>query len=1184
MPHEPLRPSRPPRGRRLRPGELAARAIAPLAMLLLLPLAIPGLLADGPAQGQGQGLGLAPAAGCRIAGTISAGQTRLPGVVVTVAADAGDAAGAPAPAAVPTLPVAAPAQTSTGIDGAYSVPLPGPGRYRLRAELAGFAPVTRDVVAEPACQVRLDLPMTLASRVPAQPDHAAGQRAGTPAAATEAAAASAAPSTGNRSGAPQRLATGQFQRVSGAASAGASAGQAELSASADDAQALAEHLNLPPGFSTDTLAESVTAFGKTGQTNEMLLFGPGFDGFGGRDGAVAGIPGVPGTEGAAGGGPGGRGGDGAFGGQRGGGGMRGGMRGAGGLGDRLALANRMRQDRPRGNLSYTLGGSPFDASPYSLTGQPVTKPTYFQQRISGSIGGQFKVPHLFDLGPKTSYFFNYAGNHSSNFYDAYSTVPSAAQRAGDFSSSSATMIDPVTRQPFPGNAIPSNRLDPSALALLQFIPLPNQPGDRQNYYYSTTNTTSSDDVSFRFIRSFGEQRRGGRGGGFPMGGGPGGPGGRGGGGGTNLSVQVRWHHQDSTQSAAFPTVSGTSRQSGWDVPVTFSFTRWGLVHQLRGGYNLNDTSTTNAYAYTQNIAANAGIQGVSTDPFDWGIPALSFSGFTGLRDISPSMRHVQTLTFADSMLKVHKKHNLRWGVDFKDERLDGRTTSNGRGSYVFTGLYTGLSTAKVTGADFADFLLGLPQQASVQYGPGEERFHSRSWNAFLQDDWRVSSNFTLNAGLRYEYQSPYTEDGNRLVNLDTDPNFTAAVPVLAGQSGPYTGLYPLTIVEADRNNFSPRVGLAWRPKPKYVVRAGYGINYSSVPYLSIAQKLASQPPFAETDTRTGTFVLPLSLSNAFGSPAAAATTNNYGVDRNYRIGFVQLWNVDVQREFGRTWTTGLSYIGTRGGNLDLLRAPNRGPTGTTITGVQPFIWESSDAHSTLHALLLRARKRMSQGVTLGGTYTWSKSMDDASSLGGSGGTVAQNDQDLAAEWSLSSFDVRHRFTGDFSLELPFGQGRRWVNREGLLDEIVGGWMLNGTVSFSSGTPFTPRVAGAISDVANGVNGTLRANYDGEPIGLPDPTTLQFFNTSAFSVPVAGSFGNAGRNIIIGPPQHSFNMGLMKNFTVRGTRGVNVRIQANNVLNTPVWGTIDTIVNSPTFGQVTSVRSMRSLQLVFRMNF
>jgi len=1189
------------------------RALAPLVLLLLVPLAVPGLLAESPQQDAAPQVP-AIAAGCSISGTVAAGQAKLPGVVVSVT---------PTPKTATTDPLA----TSTGVDGKFSLPVPGPGQYEVKAELAAFATVVKDVSVGSPCQARVDLPMTLASRAPkpaapsaqpGQPGQAASEKPANAPASPQAAGTGqrAAAPAGQRAGAQAGQRAGQgFQRVAGAGT-GAQGQQADLSTTADDSRALAEHLSLPPGFSTEALSETVTAFGRTGQTNENLLFGPGGE-FGMRGGmpGMPGMPeGMPGSEtggftaagaGGPGGGPGGRGGEFGGGGGRGGGGefggpgggmggpgggMRGGGQrgGPGALGDRLALANRMQQDRPHGNASYQLGGSPFDAAPYPLNGKQQTAPTYLQQRFGGSIGGQFKVPHLFDLGSRTSYFLNYSGNRSSNLFNAYSTVPNAAMRTGDLSASSATLIDPVTKLPFPGNVVPANRIDPSAQALMQYIPLPNQPGNKQNYYYSTTNTTSADDLSFRFVRSFGtQQRRGGRGGG---GGGMGGAGGGGrgggpGGGGTNLNVSLTWHNLDSTQSAAFPTLSGASNQTGWNIPVSFSFSKWGITQQLQAGYNLNKSSTTNAYTNVTNVAGNAGITGVSTDPFDWGVPTLSFSTFSGLRDISASMRRTQTITVSDSMMKMHKRHNLRWGVDYKSEHLDSRSNSNARGSFVFTGLFSGGGTSNVDGADFADFLLGMPQQAAIQYTAGEERFRTHSFNAFFQDDWRVRNNFTLNIGVRYEYQSPYHEAANQLVNLDTNSDFTAAVPVVAGGVGLYTGPYPLTIIEPDRNNFSPRIGVAWRVNPKTIVRGGYGINYSSVPYLSVVQKLAAQPPFAETDTRVGTVSVPLALSNAFSGPTNATTTNNYGVDRNYRIGYVHLWNVDLQRELSRTLSAGFAYTGTKGLSLDLLRAPNRSPSGTTISGVAPFIWQSSDANSTLHSLSARLRKRLAQGVTLGGTYTYSKSMDDASSLSsGGGGVVAQNDKDLAAEWSLSSFDVRHRFSGDFSLELPFGAGRRWLTKEGWANYVVGGWMLNGTISVASGQPFTPLVTGAVSDVANGVNGTLRANYNGAPIQLDNPTLAQFFNTSAFSIPATGAFGNAGRNIIIGPGSFTFNMGMNKNFPVRGTRGVSLRVQANNVLNTPVWGSIGTTVNSPTFGQVTSIRSMRSVQFVLRMNF
>jgi hypothetical protein len=266
----------------------------------------------------------------------------------------------------------------------------------------------------------------------------------------------------------------------------------------------------------------------------------------------------------------------------------------------------------------------------------------------------------------------------------------------------------------------------------------------------------------------------------------------------------------------------------------------------------------------------------------------------------------------------------------------------------------------------------------------------------------------------------------------------------------------------------------------------------------------------------------------------------------------------------------------------MLRAPNRGPNGLLIDSVQAFTWESSGGHSIMHALSLQMRKRPTKGLGGGVTYTWSKAMDNASSIGGGGGVVAQNDKDLDAEWSLSSFDQRHRLSADVNVELPFGPNHRWLNNDGWATKILGGWSWNTTAMFSTGNPLTARILGSTSDVARGTNGTLRADYNGQRIAISHPTFAQYFNTAAFSVPASGSFGNSARNLIAGPGQHNASMSLMKTVQIRQGRSLSLRVQANNVFNTVQFGSIDTTVNSPTFGRVLSVRSMRSVQFNLRM--
>jgi outer membrane receptor protein involved in Fe transport len=479
----------------------------------------------------------------------------------------------------------------------------------------------------------------------------------------------------------------------------------------------------------------------------------------------------------------------------------------------------------------------------------------------------------------------------------------------------------------------------------------------------------------------------------------------------------------------------------------------------------------------------------------------------------------------------------------------------------------------------------------VQFGTDTYNFRANSYDFFVQDDWRIGANLTLLLGLRYEYQGPFTEADNHIANLDVAPGFTASAPVEPGQTGPFNGVFPASLVRPDRNNYAPRVGIAWKPLKLTVVRAGYGINYNLAQYSTVVQNFAFQPPFAETATNVATTSSFLNLVNAFPSLAPGTVTNNFAINPNYKLAYVQLWNLDIQRELRGGIVMNFDYNGSKGTRLDTERA-------LLIPGSQPFTYESSEGNSVFNAASIRFRKRLAKGIGLSATYIYSKSIDDASSIGGGGVVVAQNPFDISADRGLSSFDQRHKFTGNWIYDLPFGENRRFLQK-GPVSYILAGWQWSGGFTVASGLPNTIRVLGGTLDIDRGVSGSLRANVvAGESIGISDRTTKEWFNTAAFCQPQTtlnnptaacvnpadSTFGDAGRNILEGPGQVSLNMSLNKTITIKEYRSLDLRITANNVFNMVYFTSLGTTVNSTTFGEVTGAGAMRSVTVQARFRF
>jgi hypothetical protein len=1091
----------------------------------------------------------APEKGGTIRGAVKSGGSVVPGVTVTAAN---------------TL-TGEKAITSTDVNGGYALRVPVNGRYVVRAQMAAFAPLTHEVVInETNRAVQADFEIVLLSRAQEIDQKEQNQ---------------AAASTATRGFQSLSLnqGDGSSNGAEGSANAGSDSSGFDASMAGMNAAAATESVSYTGNSSTTFANMSGDEMRQRFEEFRQQNGAAGGGGFGGPGG------GFGGGFGGFGGGPGG-----GFGGRRG-----------------------RNLNRPHGSVYYTAGSDALSAAPYALTGQPTAKPSYMQNNFGASFGGPLNIPKIYNGGSKTFFFVNYNGSRGKNPFDAFSTVPTSPERLGDFSGSTYQGSPVQIFNPFTGAAIPGNNLQnsgltisPIAQGLLTYIPMPNLLGaapDTQNFQYVTSANSDSDDLNIRLNQSLGGKKT-------PRGSGAG----RGRGPRNTLNFGFHYHGTNTNLTNPFPTVGGNTTGRSFDIPLGYTRTFGKITNVARVDFNRSRIKTQNLYAFSQNIAGDLGIGGVSQNPYDWGLPNLSFNDFGNLSDTNPQLIRNQTWTLSDSLIWNHGKHTVRWGGDFRRIQINTEASNDARGTFVFNGSNAGF--------DLADFLLGLPVQTRLQTTqPGANNYHFRgnSWDLFAQEEWRVRGNLTLNLGLRYEYVSPMTEIDDRVANLDiapsflTDPNQNSAGSVqlvLPGGTGAYNGHYPPMLLRPDRNNFAPRVGIAWKPTPKTVVRAGYGINYNTTAYQSVVQQLAFQPPFAVTATNVQTAAGDLTLQNGFPAPALPTCdstgetecqiTNNYAVNPNYRLGYVQIWNLNIQREIRPTLLLNIDYTGTKGTRLDVLEAPNRDEAGIRLATVDAFNWEGSGAAAHASAGTVRIRKRLQSGYSFGGTYVYSKSIDDASSLGGGGSVVAQNPFALSAERGLSTFDQQQKFTGDFLGELPFGHDKRWLSEATPWRAIFGDWQFSGDWTIASGLPFTPRVLGA--DVRSGTTGTIRANVvPGSSIGISNPGIQQWFNTAAFQAPASLAdcsnptinplglpcvYGDARRNSIIGPGSLLFDMALTKVFPMQEGRMLEFRASATNVFNRPQLSSIDTTLNSPTFGRVIGVGAMRTIQLTARFRF
>ena len=832
----------------------------------------------------------------------------------------------------------------------------------------------------------------------------------------------------------------------------------------------------------------------------------------------------------------------------------------------FAQARAFGTNRPNQRSLYSYaaglqaGSSSWDARQYSFSSSDTQRPSYTDAQFNGSFQGPVKIPGLRN---RLNFFVGYQGTSDHNAQTQASVVPTALERAGDFSNSvnaagqPVQIKDPVTGLPFTGNTIQPGRISPQAAALLAYYPEPNGDG---HYNYQTPILTSS----------------------------------RTDGGNTRMAYALNNRNQ-LQGTLGYQRTRGTSRtllgfedsSEGWgfDANVNWSL-RISQFLNLRSRYQYTRSKNTSLpyFANRTNVSAEAGISGNDQDPLNWGPPTLSFaSDLAGLSDGRYSDGRTGVHVVGSDLQSFRGRHTLTFTGEYRHVSNDVFSQQDPRGSFSFTG--------DRTGSALADFLLGLPQTASIAFGNADKFFRSNTYSAGVADDWRVSPSFTMTMALRWDYESPITERFGRLVNLDVAPDFSAVAPVIATDgTGSITGdEVAKSLVHPDKHGFQPRLGIAWRPVPgsSLVVRAAYGVYRNSNIYQSFATQLAQQPPLS-TSFNINSAQTPFTIADGFIVGRAlgiANTLNTFAIDPNLELSYAQNWQASVQRDLPMSLTVNATYLGAKGSNLLQVFVPNTYPAGAVNpcpacpTGFRYLI---SNGHSIRNAAQVQLRRRLRNGFTSSIQYTLAKAMDNAGSFQGaslSPSVLAQNWLDLEAEYARSNFDQRHNVVATF--EYTTGAGvLGGTLLDGMKGRLLKDWTFTSQITTGSGNPITPTIFAPVG--ASGIIGATRPSLTGAP--LESSEDGRYVNPEAFTAAAPGQWGAASRNLFNGPAPFSMNASVARTFRIGERMNMDYRIDATNVLNRVTFSGINTTFTSPEFGFANRTNDMRRIRMSFRFRF
>jgi hypothetical protein len=786
-----------------------------------------------------------------------------------------------------------------------------------------------------------------------------------------------------------------------------------------------------------------------------------------------------------------------------------------------------------------------------------------QSQYGATLGGP--------IARSTYFFASYEGLRSRSASATQHLVPDTTVRGGDFSGGTP-IFDPTTltaagtRSPFPGNVIPASRIDQAAAKYLSlYEPLPNATlASGSNYLDATPNRDHADNGSLRLDRAWGERSR--------------------------LFVRYTINDERADLAGSFPALPTVETTRAQQAAVGYTFAGASWVNEAHLSFTRLRVFDLPESAFGTNVLANLGINGLSTNPFTYGLPTITVTDYETVQDSQnlPQTQRDNTWYISDGFSRTSGRHTWKAGVQFTHFTMAYLQSLFVRGNFIFTGQYTNdPNHPNNTGDAFADFLLGYPGQTQRAVGNAQAYLRHNNYAAYIQDDWRLTPRITISAGLRYEYFAPFTEDRGNLLNLDysTLPSAPVLRPVDTGTNSQY-------------KNFAPRIGVAARLPRVFggsrdtVFRAGYGIYFS--PEQAIETYNLLRNGVTNQFNQPGGLAPVLTFENGFPQTSSTGFPSYYGVDQNAPMPYVQQWSASIQHELPGATLFEIAYVGTKGTDLGIFRrfntpahveiGQNLPPRPGDLQSLRTFpelgtlFQDQHIGNSIYHSLQIKAEKRFTHRLSFIASFVWAKSIDDADGIvpGSFESFGAQDERNLRLERGLSFFDVRRRLAGGWVYSIPAAQMWR---------PVLSNWQLSGNLTFQDGTPLNPVYYA--TDFANSGTPNRPNVVPGQNVNLPagQRNADHFFNVNAFSDPAPFTFGNAGRDILPGPGNAVVDAALHRRFVVKEGRTIEFRAETFNLLNHPNIGIPGPYPDfGPFFGKAFSAGNPRRMQFALRFDF